>query len=72
MQTTENTRLVGDSPSLTVAEMTTARVIRDAARPKLDPDAYRSAIRESRATHGEDRHERIKFAALHMGLRVAR
>ncbi len=56
------------SPALTASEKTTARVIRDAHRPKLNPDAFRTAIRASREQHGEDRHEVIKWAAMHMRL----
>jgi len=52
----------------TADEMVTARVIRDAHRPKLHPDAFRSAMSASREQHGEDRHEVVKFAAMHMRL----
>lgn len=52
--------------ALTADEKATARVIRDAMRPKLNPDAYRAAIRASRETHGEDRHNVVKWHAMHM------
>lgn len=52
--------------ALTPNEKTTARVIRDAMRPKLNPDAMRTAVRASRVQHGEDRHNVIRWHAMHM------
>ena len=55
--------------ALTTDEMTSARAIRaalDNAGRLRDADAFRAAAHASREQHGEDRHNAVKFAAMHM------
>jgi secreted protein with Ig-like and vWFA domain len=54
---------------LTAAEKNTARAIRatmDEAGRLKDADTFRALCRASRERHGEDRHEVVKWHALHM------
>ena len=54
--------------TLTAAERISANTIRltlDEAGRLTDPDAFRAACRASRDLHGDDRHEVVKFHALH-------
>lgn len=51
--------------SLTAVEKVSALAIHDAMRPKLNPDAMRTASIASLTQHGEQRHNVIKFHAMH-------
>lgn len=51
--------------ALSPDEKASARAIRAAMRPKLNPDAMREASIASLETHGEDRHNVIKWHAMH-------
>lgn len=54
-----------NSTALTTDEKATARTIRAALRPKLNPIAMREASITSLARHGEVRHNVIKWHAFH-------
>jgi len=54
--------------ALTKSELSSARAIRstmDARGHLKDVDGFRSACQSSRDEHGEDRHELVKWHALH-------
>jgi hypothetical protein len=55
--------------TLTADEKTTARQIRatmDSAGRLTDADAFRTLCHASREHHGEDRHNAVKWTAVHM------
>lgn len=49
----------------TTNEARTALALHGALRPRLNPDAFRSATAESIALHGQARHDILKVAAMH-------